>query len=80
MFTEELEFFIRNQADLVAKYNGKVLVIKGQEVIGVYPDPLKAYLEKEISHEPGSFMIQPCGPGPEAYSVTISSTEISMKA
>lgn len=73
MFKKELRFFIKNQKDFVKKYRGKVLVLQGQNVIGIYESPLEAYLEVQKKHKIGTFMIQPCEPGPEAYTVTISS-------
>ncbi len=73
MFAEELDFFKANQENLVKKYRGKVLVIKGQELLGVYPNCIAAYVEAQKEHELGSFMIQPCEPGAEAYTATISS-------
>ena len=76
MFEKELAYFIANQEHLVSEHNGKFLVIKGEEVIGVYPTALEAYLETQKEHELGTFMIQPCTPGPEAYTVTISSPNI----
>jgi len=79
MFKEELEFFIANQSDLVSKYHGKVLVIKGQTIIGVYQDALDAYLQAQKEHEIGTFMIQPCEPGPYAYTVTLSSNYVSLQ-
>ena len=71
MFETELAFFIANQDDLVRKHNGKVLVIRGSELAGVYGSPLEAYLQAQKIFEPGTYMIQPCTPGPEAYTVTI---------
>lgn len=75
MFTDELEFFVANQERLVSEYSGKVLVIKGKALLGVYDTPLQAYLETQREHELGTFMIQPCQPGPEAYNVTIGSIQ-----
>jgi len=75
-FEKELAFFIENQEALIEKYLGKVLVIKGREIIGVYPTTLGAYLETQKTHPLGSFMLQPCLPGPEAYTVNIASTKI----
>lgn len=72
MFKKELDFFIDNQDSLVNQYQGKVLVLKDQQVVGVYQTPLEAYLEAQKSYEIGTFMIQPCEPGPQAYTVTIS--------
>lgn len=74
MFERELEYFISNQNELVKSYRGKVLVIRGQEIVGVYDTPLAAYIEAQKEHPLGSFMIQPCEPGPEAYTVTINSS------
>lgn len=71
-FEKELNFFISHQDELVVKYAGKVLVIQGENVIGVFDSPLEAYTETQKEHELGSFMIQPCEPGPEAFTVSIT--------
>ncbi len=76
MFEEELKFFIANQEHLVDQYHGKVLAIKGREVLGVYSNPLEALLQTQKDHAPGTFMIQPCSPGPDAYTVTISTNDL----
>jgi len=71
---KEFEYFIENQEELVRQHGGKVLVIKGQQVIGTYDSPLEAYQETQKDHELGSFMIQQCTPGPEAYTLTVASS------
>ena len=71
VFEKELAFFISNQSELVQKYAGKILVIRGDDVAGVYDSALQAYLEAKKQFAPGTFMLQPCEPGPEAYTVTI---------
>ena len=71
MFKDELDFFIANQDQLVKQHEGKVLVIKGHEVLGVYDTALQAYIEAQKQYPLGTFMIQPCEPGPDAYSVTL---------
>ena len=76
MFKEDLSFFVENQDSLVSQYPGKVLALKGSKVIGVYQNTLEAYIESQKKSPLGTFMIQPCEPGPDAYSVTISSSEI----
>ena len=73
MFAEELKYFISHQDELVKKHRGKFLVIKGKKVIGVYASAMDAYFSAQESHELGSFMIQPCEPGTDAYTVTIAS-------
>lgn len=72
MFEQELQFFIRNQNELVSKYGGKTLIIKQDKVIGAYDSVLEAYLFGQKTYEPGTYMIQECRPGEDAYTVTIS--------
>lgn len=73
MFEQELEFFIAHQDELVARYKGKALVIRGNDLIGAYDTPLKAYLAAKTEFPAGTFMIQPCEPGQDAYTVTVNS-------
>ncbi|MBI2836678.1 MAG: hypothetical protein HYX75_00045 [Acidobacteria bacterium] len=72
-FDEELGFFIEHQEELVSQYRGKILVLVGPKVVGVHNTVLDAYLEAQKEYELGTFMIQPCEPGPDAYTVTITS-------
>lgn len=72
MFDTELDFFIAHQDELVAKYRGKVIVLQGTEVRGAFDTPLQAYLDATSKFEAGSFMLQRCDPGPDAYTVTLS--------
>jgi len=74
MFDLELAYFIAHQDELVAKYPGKTLVLHGEQVRGVYDTPLDAYVEASKQFKPGTFMIQPCQPGAEAYTVTVNSS------
>lgn len=73
---KDLEFFIANQARLVKEYRGKTLVIKDQQVVGVYANALEAYKDAMKKYDPGTFMIQPCTEGTDAYTVTITSHEL----
>lgn len=79
MFDREFKFFIKNQSKLVQQYSGKTLVLRGASVAGVYESPLTAYVESKKKFEPGSFMIQPCMPGMDAYTVSISSANAIFK-
>jgi len=54
----EFEFYLANKADFLAKYSGKVVVLKDQEVLGVYDDRLQAVRETMKDHELGSFLVQ----------------------
>lgn len=80
MFKTELSYFIENQAVLVAQYGGKVLTLIGREVVGVYESVLEAYLKEQERHPLGTFMIQRCIAGPDAYTVTLTSTRLIMEA
>lgn len=74
MLQDELDFFIANQDELVRKHRGKVLVLRDREVVGVFDTPLQAYLDAESRYAAGTYAIQRCTPGPEAYTVTIASS------
>lgn len=76
MFEKELQFFIANQDDLVRQYRGKTLILKDLAVVGAYPSALAAYLAARQQYAPGTFMLQPCEPGPGAYTVTLSETPL----
>ena len=79
MFDKELKYFIKNQSKLVQQYAGKTLVLKGASVAGVYDTALTAYIESKEKFKPGSFMIQPCIPGLDAFTVSISSANTIFK-
>ena len=38
----ENDYFNRNMVDLIERYKWKFIVIKGEQIIGVYDDPLIA--------------------------------------
>lgn len=76
MFDRELNYFVAHQDELVAKHRGKTLVLRGESVEGVYSSPLEAYVEAQKRFPLGTFMVQPCEPGPSAYTVTISSMNL----
>jgi len=76
-FKKELDYFIKEQDNLVKRYNGKTLAIKNHSIIGVFENAAQAFIEASKAHKPGTFMIQHCIPGPDAYTVTISSHNIT---
>lgn len=67
MLDQEFQFYLDHQNELVKKYNGKYLVIKGESVIGEYNSQEEALTETQKTHELGSFLIQLCKEGTEAY-------------
>lgn len=67
MLEKEFRYYLEHQAELVGKHNGKTLVIKGEEVIGVHDTEMAAYFETIKKHELGTFLIQFCEAGDNAY-------------
>ena len=70
---EEFDYYIAHQDDLVSQYDGKFLVIKDKQVQGAFDTELDAYNMASKEYELGSFLIQKCAPGDEAYSQTFYS-------
>ena len=79
-FDTEMTYFVRNQDALVRRYDGRTLVIRGTKIEGVYDSHLEAYLAAKARFAPGSFMIQRCEPGRQAYTVTVSSINLTERA
>lgn len=69
----EFKFYLNHQDNLVAKYDGKFVVIKGQTVLGAYDDELTAVSETSKSHEIGTFLVQQVSKGTGAYTQTYHS-------
>ena len=77
MLRREFQYYLDNQSELVKKYNGRVLVIVGERVVGDYDDfdqALSKSIEKK--YEVGTFLVQECAPGDEAYTQTFHSRVI----
>ena len=73
MLEREFKFYRDHQKDLAEKYNGKFIVIIGDDVIGVYDSELDAYNKTKIDHPIGTFLIQLCNDDPKAYTQTFHS-------
>lgn len=63
----ELKYFIDHQSELVKEYKGKFLVIIGEKVVGVYDSTLDAYDDAKSKYEAGTYLIQECIEGKDAY-------------
>lgn len=70
---KEFEYYVEHQQELVGKYRGKYLIIKDQEVVGVYDTEMEAYIDGNKKYKAGEFLLQPCLPGEENYSQTFYS-------
>ena len=70
---KEFQFYLEHQNEMVAKYDGKFIVLKNEEVLGAYDDELTAITEAQKSHEIGTFLVQKVSTGSTAYSQTFHS-------
>jgi hypothetical protein len=73
MLEQEFKWYLHNQNDLVKIYNGKVLVIKDEQVKGAYDSIPDAITNATKQYELGTFLIQKCSPGKEDYTQTFHS-------
>lgn len=74
----ELNFFISHQNELYKKYPNEFLVIKDSNICfngNTFEDALNWAVE-EAKFELGSFIIQECSPGEDAYTQTFHSRVI----
>lgn len=66
-------FYLDHQDEMVKKYDGKFIVIKGDKVLGAYDDELTAITETEKSERIGTFLVQKVSRGDSAYTQTFHS-------
>ncbi len=61
------QYYLDNQANLVKQFDGKFLVITEEGVSGAYDREDLAYYAGKSKYGLGSFIVQLCTPGEEAY-------------
>ena len=69
----EFDYYLAHQKELVETHKGKVVVIKDNQVLGVYDNKLAALTETQKEHAVGTFLIQIIEPGDVAYTQTFHS-------
>jgi hypothetical protein len=70
---KNLDWYIANQRDLSAKYNGKILLIVDQELVQAFDSMNEAYAVATKNYTLGTFTLQPCSPDPDSYTLTLYS-------
>ena len=70
---KEFQYYIDHQGELVEKYRGKVIVIKDENVIGVYDSDMEAIEKTSEKYEIGTFLVQKCEAGSNSYTQTFHS-------
>lgn len=66
---KQFDFYLANQENLVEKFNGRVLLIHNESVIGDFSSKEDAYNAGSTQFEPGDFLIIKCSPGERDYTV-----------
>lgn len=67
MLEKEFQYYLDHQVELASKYEGKYLVIVGEEVVGIYSSDEEAYFESLKTLAVGTFLIQFCEKGDSSY-------------
>lgn len=70
---KEFNYYLTHQKELIGKYKGRFIVIKGEEIIGDYKSELEAVEETSKQYELGTFLVQKCEPGSDDYTYTFHS-------
>ena len=63
----EFKYYLDHQAEMVAKYDGRVIVLKDRRVIGDYATEAEAVVATRKEHPMGTFLVQRVSQGTEAY-------------
>ncbi|MDN5201615.1 DUF5678 domain-containing protein [Fulvivirgaceae bacterium BMA10] len=76
MLEKEFQYYLDNQDDIVEKYDGKHIIIVGEEIIAAF-DSLKelfaATKKNKKKYVPGTYLIQKVSPGDKDYTATFHS-------
>lgn len=70
---KEFTYYTTHQKELVKKYEGKYLVIKNEQVIGVHGTREEAIQEAMKDHKLGTFLVQYVQEGERSTSQTFHS-------
>ncbi len=70
MLDKEFKYYLKHQEDLLPKYNGKYVMIVGNNVVGACGTISEAYYKGKREFGLGNFLVQLCTPGDSAYTVT----------
>lgn len=72
----DFEFFIAHYDELYEKYGHKFIVIRNQEILGVYEDVVSAVRITSESYPIGTFIVQECNGDESGYTNYISSWQL----
>jgi ABC-type phosphate/phosphonate transport system ATPase subunit len=67
MLEKEFKYYLDHQGELVKKYNNRFVAIADGKVVGDYDTFEQALFKTAEKYEPGTFLVQECTEGEEAY-------------
>ena len=70
---EEFEFYLKHQDELVSRHEGRIVAIKGHQLLGVYDNYGQAISETTKEHALGTFLLQKVSLGNADYTATFHS-------
>ncbi len=73
---KEFEYFLANKETLNKQYGGKYIVIKNQEIIGVFDSEIDAVEQTSQKEQMGTFLVQKCDPRGNSFTQTYHSKAI----
>lgn len=73
MLDKEFQYFLEHQQELASKYNGKYIVIVGDNVVGTYDTNEDAYEDSLKRYNLGEFLIQECSSDAASYTTVFHS-------
>ena len=71
MMEKNFKYYLDHQGELLPRYNGQVVMIVDEKVVGAYATEPEAYYAGKQKYCLGNFLIQLCTPGENAYTITI---------
>ena len=77
MLDAEFKYYLDNQDEIVKLHNGKVVVIKDNKVVDAYENYQQAHIESVKKYKLGTFLLQLCTPGNEAYTIKFNRPNVT---
>ncbi len=65
MLEKEFKYYKEHLKEFLKEHKGKVLLIRGEKIVGVYDNEAEAYKDAISKYELGTFLIQTCLPEEE---------------
>ena len=72
LFKKEHEYFLEIREELAQEHDGKLVAIKGQQVLGVFDDYMQAANAVYVAHEKGTVLMQKISRDLDSLNVIVS--------